>query len=662
MSKKKTILAYTALFALLLAVCFGLFFRKGLLPIYKIDGLGQYYPAFMYIGKITREFITGTVSGGHIRFYDLSVGMGEDIFGTLNYYGFGDPVNILSVFATDSTGPYLFSLIYFLRLYLGGFCFMIYCRRFLKPSPATVLAGISYVFWGYGIYAAGMYTMYAAMLYVLPLLLTGCEQILAKERSPLLFITAIYLGLCGFYFTYICSLFLVPYCIIRSIFIFGTKDLRSVIKGCLSCAASFILGIGCSLPILLPSLSAFLSSERNASSIAGTLFNFSYYIPSLDRSFVWDANIMNSLRNYPVLLSGIAVFFMPKSKRIIQLRIAVVTLLILLYLPITARVANGFADPRDRWVFEAQLVLCVVFAVVSDQLASDAGYKRFAPAVYAAVFINIILSFWTLYSGMGKDQKVLYASAEEVRGEMVSPVTDFEVASGDDSLYRISGDFTSAINERPKNNAMLNGYFGIDYWFSIVNENTQKYVDEVTGVQNGWRSFGFGDDINAETEAGVKYRFSKTGDVPEGYTFVSSVEEEGVSWSVYENNDFHSFARITDKSGNVLSYCDDCAYDTNTFTCSVTGEDTSGTGIVVTSIPYAKGWSASVNGKKIETFDSNRFLAVSSSGLLNGDIIKFEYESPGFHTGIKLALASLFLYILYYIFPMIPKKKTIQPQ
>lgn len=44
--------------------------------------------------------------------FDSSIGMGEDIIGTLDYYGFGDPLNVLAVFATKENGAmqFLFSI------------------------------------------------------------------------------------------------------------------------------------------------------------------------------------------------------------------------------------------------------------------------------------------------------------------------------------------------------------------------------------------------------------------------------------------------------------------------------------------------------------------------------------------------------------------------
>jgi hypothetical protein len=47
-------------------------------------------------------------------------------------------------------------------------------------------------------------------------------------------------------------------------------------------------------------------------------------------------------------------------------------------------------------------------------------------------------------------------------------------------IYRISNDLLTGVNDRPQNIAMLNDYYGLTYWFSIVNQSTQDYVDDNT--------------------------------------------------------------------------------------------------------------------------------------------------------------------------------------
>ena len=51
--------------------------------------------------------------------YDLSIGLGEDIIGALNYYGVGDPLNLLAIFINSQNCAYIFTFMFFLRLWLA---------------------------------------------------------------------------------------------------------------------------------------------------------------------------------------------------------------------------------------------------------------------------------------------------------------------------------------------------------------------------------------------------------------------------------------------------------------------------------------------------------------------------------------------------------------
>ena len=652
-AEKNIIMIYSLLFVAVIAACFFSFWRTGKLPIYGIDGLGQYYPVFLYTGKTIREFFSHLFESGAFRFYDLSVGMGEDIFGTLNYYGFGDPVNLITVFATKGNGPYLFAFSYYLRLYLGGLAFVLYCMRFNLSKPAVAAGAVSYVFFGYGLYASGMYIEFASMLYVFPLLLTGCERVLHGEKGRwILFVSAWYLGLCGFYFTYMCALFLVVYCLVRSFFISGKADIEGMLTGCLGCAALFVLGLACSAPVLFPSVFAFLSSARSSSLGIGQLFVLGNYIPSLSRRFVSDANIMNAMRNYPVLIAAASTFFLAKDKRIIQLRIATVTLLVLLYVPITAIVFNGFSNPRDRWVFEAQFVLCAAFAVAIDKV-KEQGCGRIYNAALILAVCNIIISFWGRYSALGDDEKQLYVNAATAVAETSSPVSTAAVIENDSDLFRVCGEFVSEVNSRPVNDGMNAGYYGTHYWFSVVNENTQAFVDEATGRSNDWRSFGLGSDNRYHTAAAVKYYVSKTGSAPDGFVPAGDIEYNGESRKLYVNENFRGFACIKDGEDSendaaVIGSCSGCTYDGNDFSC--TADDDAKNAIVVTAFPYAKGWSAKIGGRQAATLNSSGFLAIFADDLHKDDIITLHYTSPGFMPGMIVALISLLLFIAVCMF------------
>lgn len=78
--------------------------------------------------------------------FDLSIGMGNDIFTSLHYYGIGDPLNLVSALVPSKYAAYAFSLLVYLRYYLAGFAFVL-LAKYKKQSKTGACAGaMIYVF------------------------------------------------------------------------------------------------------------------------------------------------------------------------------------------------------------------------------------------------------------------------------------------------------------------------------------------------------------------------------------------------------------------------------------------------------------------------------------------------------------------------------------
>lgn len=92
------------------------------------------------------------------------------------------------------------------------------------------------------------------------------------------------------------------------------------------------------------------------------------------------------------------------------------------------------------------------------------------------VLINIIFNIWLLYSDDldGEWKMIAY---DDVKKYIDSPENYSNVVSADEDLYRISTTSLTNINGRPENVAMINDYYGVTWWFSIINRYPQLYVD-----------------------------------------------------------------------------------------------------------------------------------------------------------------------------------------
>ena len=78
---------------------------------------------------------------------DFSVGQGFDVIGTLNYYGVGDPVNLLTVFFADNHLDQMYMFLILFRMYLSGLAFSYYCKArpgFKEKPPYCVVPGCMY--------------------------------------------------------------------------------------------------------------------------------------------------------------------------------------------------------------------------------------------------------------------------------------------------------------------------------------------------------------------------------------------------------------------------------------------------------------------------------------------------------------------------------------
>lgn len=102
------------------------------------DGVAQHYAVLMWIRNTLRQFLHGNFA---LPMVDFSVGQGFDVIGTLNYYGVGDPVNLLTVFFADNHLDQMYMFLILFRMYLSGLAFSYYCSTAGIQRKASVLCG-----------------------------------------------------------------------------------------------------------------------------------------------------------------------------------------------------------------------------------------------------------------------------------------------------------------------------------------------------------------------------------------------------------------------------------------------------------------------------------------------------------------------------------------
>lgn len=129
------------------------------------DGYVEYYPIYLYIGEWIREFL----DTGRFSFFDFSIGYGEDIIGALNYFGLGDPINILSCFVRDNHAYYMFLFGIFIRLYLAGLGMLLYLEHKGLCGNIAVASSFIYAFSVFSMVLGLWFYPFLNALYLFPI-------------------------------------------------------------------------------------------------------------------------------------------------------------------------------------------------------------------------------------------------------------------------------------------------------------------------------------------------------------------------------------------------------------------------------------------------------------------------------------------------------------
>ena len=632
----------------------------------KIDSIGQYYPSFLYTGywlqKIVQNFSHGLFS---IPLYDLSVGLGEDVLGCLNYYGLGNPLNILSIFVSrqnQNWNLFLFSATYFLRLWLSGISFLFYCKYMKLNLPLSAFASCLYIFSGFGACSTIWYPEWTSILVYLPIMLLGAEKILKKESSLLLTIAVALGAMSGFYFLYMASVFLAVYVLVRLCMNIPDNSSLSVVSRskeilfpCLHCLFYYIFGILIAAPILFTQIDSFLTSERTAGihffEIIRSFFPDNlhsiilskFLVSSPDKTSLDEIHLASVVESVCALL----LFLLPKTKRNKTLALSVILSVIFLQIPFTGFLFNALREKNLRYIVFVHFAFAVLTVCVLDSLSGINLKFKSEERVFSRKSLLAFLCLLIVLTTIDFSKKVRpdCIPAQDLQKYVDSPVRGSKVISSDTEIFRIECDSFCSLSGRPENVAMLHGYNGLSYWFSMVNGYTQNFMDSCAGERLFWRSFGVNKDEKNQSLCAVKYILSKEYFNRADFSKVEQVDFYGETWFVYKKTDFSGFSRF-DRTPLQTSYDKDASSFKITINDSVLGKTRENDEIFI-SIPYHKNWKAFFNGKEIPIKRSDiAFMSVHLPEVSSSNEIFLRYVPKSFYIGCILSLIAL-LFIIF---------------
>lgn len=404
-NRKDFYLLYTLAFAAISAFLFLYFYFNEKSLIWSHDGVPQHLNSLAYYGRYLRE-ILHTIFVEHkleIPSWDMHIGYGSDILTTLHYYVIGDPLTLLSVFVPIEKTEILYELLIFLRIYLAGISFSLYCFYHKNPKQATFMGTLIYVFAGWTIYASMKHPYFSNPMIYLPLILMGIDKIYKKEK-PHLFIWATAIGaMSNFYFFYMLCIFMFIYAAFRYFEIFSKRSVKDVFRWFWKFVGYFAVALMIASVIFLPVIMTIFGTDRfQAANYVPFLYDRIYYEKYLG-CLIGENMIQWGVAGYSaVAMAGVFVIF--SKKKYPYLKAGFIMLNFFLLFPFAGHVLNGFSYVSNRWIWAYGMMIAYIFVKAYPELFNLSLKEK------RRIFIMLLI-----YCGLA-----LYASAARTQRNIMA--------------------------------------------------------------------------------------------------------------------------------------------------------------------------------------------------------------------------------------------------
>ena len=564
------------------------FFANDSSLVWQMDGLHQQYPLLLYTKRYLLETFQHFLSTGALRFpqWDFTMGFGMPVADNIRR----EPFALLCFFATEKNLEVLFDVITVLRMYVCGLSFLWYCKVIGKREQGPIVMGaLVYVFSGFGILAAIRQPSFVTtMMTYFVIMLIGVERYLQKKK-PALFVAIVFLQFFNnYYATYINSLLMAIYLLLRLWMLYG-KDIRSSVRSIIRLVGYYLWGMMLSMGTLLPTMISFLSSGRSGGEMnTPAFYSKTYYLKLLTglnleaggsgyRAFVSFASMA---------LLACVLLFLKRRKELRPLKIAVCIAAVFICLPIFGSIFNGFSYVTNRWCYVIGFLMGLILVELTPELLrlgrrERLGLTVFTVAYGAVVVANedgltkerymglVVLGLTTILILMLREfvpgrrlqtavlalatvVNVTFSTAVAILPEFgnynaenaIAGKVDTALAGSmraglsvidDDSFYRIARPLSRS------NQSLLLDYYGVNTYYSVLDGKISDFYVGI-GLNTQYQTFCIGglDERSALTElASVKYYVTNTQRIaPYGFRLAETVKDEETGKDqayVYEN-------------------------------------------------------------------------------------------------------------------------------
>ena len=393
-SRLRILPAYTALWAVCAAAILVIFRLNGKSFLWIYDGVPQHFVAFNYVCEYVEDLLLHHRFRGFINY---SIGQGMDILQTLNSYDFTDPVSAIAALFLPLSRVQRYTLMIFLKLYLVGLSFLLFCRATERIDRMAVLAGsVAYTFSGAVLFMLGRHPNYINWAYFFPFILSGTEFYRRQgTRVPLVLFAALNV-ITSYYTFYMNTLLTAVYLLTGGVCRFCKEKTAAAAKrecmALLRTALVYAVGVALSAFILLPSMDAFLNNYRVgfASGFTESLLHYelSYYLKLPETLFTMNyrSGYEGELGFNTAVFLPVVLLFLRRGKNT-DLKALLAISLLMLCIPLAGRVMNGFGYAINRWAYAVPFYVSVALTDLCGDLPDMSRKEKKVCAFTLAAYL-----------------------------------------------------------------------------------------------------------------------------------------------------------------------------------------------------------------------------------------------------------------------------------
>lgn len=650
---KKEILncAVIAFVCALIPVLF-LTIRSGGFATFGYDYLNQEIPFNMAMNGLKISELGG---------WAWNMDLGVSTIQGFGFYCLGSPFFWLTRILPESAVPYALPWVYVLKYTVAAVLAFLYLRLFIENPVIATASALMYAFSGFQATNL-LYYHFHDVVALFPLILLGVEK--ADEKPQLLSFAVFINALLNYYFFVQEVVFAVIYALFR----------RFQIRKLLKCFVSSLLGICMAAVLFLPNVLYMLGNPRGVAEKPALTMQIKDYLFVM-KAFLIPGEAMNSesciyYEQYDSIacwlpLAGVSLSAAYVLKKRDWLSAMLALLFVAAFVPAMSSGFLLFAEDSKRWFFMMTLMGALASGLVL-QNAKDFQIKT--GIIINAVFLLLFYVFVNIiphdgYTGYGIHAKrLLFFVVVSLAGltltwklngrpkAMLLSVAFFAV---------LTTGFTAFIYD---------GFAGDSRWGYLENyklgmtlENSDVQCrDNISNNELTLPGKAAGIASFSSTLSNSTYEFCNLFDYsyrndtrfkedvpglvellthPIGWVVDGPIDTDAIKLLPLEER---ASAVMGENAGRTVKNFKKGSWG---FSCST---DFKSEEQVFFTVPYDKGWTASVDGERVDIIDSGGMQLITVPG--GNHEIEFSYRTPGCSAGLVISAVSLVIFVFWIVY------------